>query len=109
MGKSKSSKKTTNNHYIISACFGVLILILTILNITSFALSKPSVYTEESVEESKKFWQQIVQSHPSYKDGYLALARIYIEEDNIEASKVLIEKARQVSPNEDVILPSLRQ
>lgn len=58
-----------------------------------------------SNKEALEFWKKMVTDYPTYKDGYLVLAKLEEEQGNTDESKKLIEKARSLDPNGVIILP----
>jgi hypothetical protein len=123
MGKTaaKSAKKSLKRRvglksgilYLCSCCAAILLLFLSGVNINSF-ISKNSVLglATASGEESykvligeKKYWQDFLEAHPYYLDGWIQLIGISLDlKDNFSASSAYI-KAREIDPNSPMLGP----
>lgn len=77
---------------------------MTLFNLSCFIYRESLVSIKESSDEASRYWREIVTLYPSFKDGYMALAEIEKDKGNTEASRILIEEAKKLSPNEDVTL-----
>lgn len=86
----------------------ILVLLFTSININTFLSSRFQVLgaTAEVVvdnttglEEEKLFWQQVVSSNPTYRDGYIELADIYTKLGDPKTANYYLERAKQVDPN----------
>ena len=52
----------------------VLVLLLSLLNIQSLNSHKPKVLGVQVADDSK-FWQEFLEKHPTYIDGWIELER----------------------------------
>ena len=79
--------------------------IFTILTLTSanFSLLKVQevkvLGVESSPDSERTYWQKIVNQNPTYRDGFIELARVEAEMGNFEASNVYLGKAKEIDPN----------
>jgi len=97
------SKKHKHHHYF--SAILVFILFVASFNIFIFLTKPTEINNLESTSETFEYWQGVITEYPSYKDGYLTLARLHIEKGNTQTAKLLINQARELSPNENLILP----
>lgn len=49
-------------------------------------------------------WEQILQEQPSYRDGWLQLATLYLKEGNKAKAKEALRRAKTIDPNNENIL-----
>ena len=49
-------------------------------------------------EQEVEFWQDVVRIHPTYRDGYVQLADLYLQKDLKEAAKQAVDKALEIDP-----------
>ena len=84
----------------------VAVFLLT-LNVTTFldhqkVLGIQTTQAQEAppaFDGQKSYWEDIVARHPSYRDGYLELAQIALDDGDKKEAEVLILRAQQVDPN----------
>lgn len=95
------SKKVKNVEILFLTTIGVFfILTLTWINITSPRAKTIRVLgVETSPDTERLYWENIVEKNPTYRDGFIELAKIETERGNTVASEKLLEKAKLIDPN----------
>ncbi len=85
----------------LSSLFTVLILLLSLFNLNKiFTPAKPQVLgVKVDLAAEKKYWQDLTAQNPTYRDGYVELAKIECELKEIAACQSDLEKARALDPN----------
>ena len=78
------------------------------INVTTFldkqkvlgigAEAKEVVYSP-SLDDEKVFWGNLIENHPSFRDGYLELADIEMKRGNKLRATNLINQAKRIDPN----------
>ncbi len=51
----------------------------------------------------KGFWQAFLKKNPSYLPGWLELAKIEVQLEDIDAAKEALNKAREIDPNSELL------
>ena len=79
----------------------VAIILLSIANVV--VAHRPTQQREvlaavDPWEKEIEFWNEVVRLHPTYRDGYIELAELYLEKDLTAAAKQAIEKAIEIDP-----------
>lgn len=56
--------------------------------------------TSSSVQRASRivYWEKIIQTKPNYRDGYIQLAALYLQEGNLEKAKAMVVKAKNIDP-----------
>lgn len=84
MGKRKINyKEELNNYFFI--LFSVFVLLLTFINISNITAKKEVRVLGAQSEDNSKFWEDLLEKHPTYRDGWVELGRI--------------DKIKQIDPN----------
>ena len=97
----KSPIKVAVIHFC-SACALGLVLTLTTININTY-LNKPKVLGAQidtiKLQEEREFLENLVAKHPTYRDGWLELAKVSYKLGDASLSRGAIETARAIDPN----------
>jgi Flp pilus assembly protein TadD len=87
----------------------VVVLTLTAINLIKSA-KKPTVQyrqivlgTNDDIEKRLEFWQDILSETPSYLPGIVEAAKIEILKGNFSKAVELIERAENLSPNDQKV------
>lgn len=87
----------------------LLILFLTLstvvsgFNIYKFINRSPRVVVVNVLKNDITYWQDIVKNNPTYRDGYIILSKLYLEDNQLKTAQNLIRKAYTLDPlNESV-------
>lgn len=59
---------------------------------------------KQKLETNQNYWQQIIQDHPLYRDGYIQLAVINYQLGNTDATREFIVSAQKLDPNNTNII-----
>lgn len=105
MPKAASKKKTNSKevvHYFFSSIFVIFILFLSFANLEVRQLNNQILgakidYSE--IEKEKAYWEDLVSRHPSYKDGWLELAKIAAFLGETDYAQGALNTAFQIDPN----------
>ncbi len=106
----KKTKKTTKKKgwpYFSLLGFIILILILSLFNLIIYFSSTPKqilglrmeVNTNSVLETQKEFWNKLLSKNPTYVDGWMELAKIEVQLENIDNAKKAIDRAKKIEPN----------
>lgn len=101
------SKDTLNENLLyLLTCTGIItILLLTSLNLNSYLHRKKQVLGIESDPNHElKFWQEIVNKNPTYRDAWLEIAKISSRVGETNLTTDALEKAKVIDPNSQKIL-----
>ena len=87
--------------------FSALTLSLLVLSLSMFLLSnylnqKPEIKVlgaQVDLEKEKQFWLEIIGKSPTYRDGWVELAKIEKDLGNTQLSKKYLDKAIEIDPN----------
>jgi len=82
---------------------GIFVVILSLANLVVAFKPKTEVQvlaasTANNTEKEIEFWQNVVRLHPTYRDGYIELTKLYSEAGLNVAAKQAIEKAIEIDP-----------
>jgi tetratricopeptide (TPR) repeat protein len=85
---------------------GLAIVLLSIANV--YVAHRPpqqqnvlAAATADPIGQEIEFWQEVVRLHPTYRDGYIELAELYLEKDLQVAAKQAVDKALEIDPLSD--------
>jgi tetratricopeptide (TPR) repeat protein len=106
----KAKKKLKLKHellYFCSCCAGILVLILSILNLRGLNSSgrvlglRTEVPRQElaRISEEITFWKKFLGDNPSYFDGWLELAVLERQTGDEMAAQAALNAAQQIDPN----------
>lgn len=59
--------------------------------------------TKTVLSFEKSFWHAFLKENPSYLPGWLELAKIEVQLEDIEAARQALNKARDIDPNSDLL------
>lgn len=79
----------------------VAIIIISITNVVIHYLPEKQQEVLAAVdpwEQEVEFWKEIVRLHPTYRDGYIELADLYLSKDLYEAAEQSANKALEIDP-----------
>lgn len=79
-----------------------LVLLVAGLNLyTSFDKNNTILGTNTTDHMGNEilFWEDVVRKHPTYRDGYLALANLYQQKNQPTQSQYALEVAKLIDPN----------
>lgn len=82
--------------YVICA---LLVVAITIVNISFSKRPTPSVAAAAySIEDEISFWKEFALLHPTYRDAFIQLAKLYLEEGKVEEARQAVEQALKIDP-----------
>lgn len=88
--------------------FVFLSLTLVVLSLSMFSLStyfanrKPEIKvlgSQIDLEKEEQFWQDVVTHTPTYRDGWIELAKIEAEKGNALKAQIHLSRALEIDPN----------
>ena len=100
-------KLNQNNHLTLAVfCITIVILSLSFFNYVLYA-SKPTstlgirieLDTRAELRSEKTFWETFLERYPDYLPGWLELAKIEIQLENIDSAKHALFQAKKIDPN----------
>ncbi len=96
-----SLRKNKNNLFLLGSTFGIFfLLVLSFLNFTVLQYKRVSVLgVKTSPEDELIYWKTIVEKSPTYRDGYIELARIEFEMGDKLSANNNLEIAKKIDPN----------
>lgn len=59
--------------------------------------------TVDVIQVEIDFWKEIIRSHPTYRDAYIELAKLYKQKGLEVAAKQTIDKALEIDPHSENI------
>lgn len=71
---------------------------------TTQAQEVPPDYSKE-----KQYWQEVILKTPTYRDAYVELAQIAIDEGNPKDAEGYLNKAKKIDPNSPVVIELLQK
>lgn len=74
------------------------LLILTVGNL--YLIYKPAEVVEVKIakQDNKALWNQLIMKYPSYRDGYLELAKLAYKNGDMELFRTLIAQSEKIDP-----------
>jgi tetratricopeptide (TPR) repeat protein len=102
------TKKTRDVYYF---CILVILLSLTILNVTVFLTREEKVAfltITKNPEDEIKYWKGFLENYPTYKDGWIKLSEIEYKLGNTKDAKDFLQNAEKIDPSDEAVL-SLKQ
>lgn len=108
-----SSKKNSNLTPYYLTSFAVFILLLAGLNVITY-YAPPKTITVHAKSEDRTpllqtyYLKSLLASHPTYREGWIALAKLQYELGNMDDVQMAITKVREIDPN-DTELESLQK
>lgn len=98
-------KKESSTFNIFLSILALLILILTALNLYTFNHKKTEVLgVKEDPVSELNYWQKIVNQNPSYRDGWIQLAKVESEMGNDSKANNYLQIAKSIDPNSTKVL-----
>lgn len=106
------TKKNPSILPLITVCFFVVVLALSLFNISLYLNKTGKNFWGESIHRqvSSKttatqlqgdidFWIQFLDKHPTYQEGYIELGRLYIKTGLYDQAKKVLGLAQNLNPN----------
>lgn len=111
--KKKKQSKTANT--LILSFITAIVLSLSVYNFS--VLLSPAknnvVYAYQDApplnQRMIKYWNDFLTDHPGYLPGWLELARLELEDQDVSNALIAINKAKMIDPNSEVINEILDQ
>jgi cytochrome c-type biogenesis protein CcmH/NrfG len=105
----KRSKKKAhlkrNLVFFCSCCAAAIVLVLTGVNLRSFAANQVlGAKTEAPINTSSEeisFWENFLAKSPTYFDGWVELSQLMLSLGNKPAAEMAYNKAQDINPNSD--------
>lgn len=97
--KRKSKYEFTTLHI---TCFAILILLLTVLNLIVYSSPRKTnlVYAQDNTPLVQTYYLKgLLKSHPDYREGWVALAKLESTLGNIDEVQFAIDKVYEIDPN----------
>jgi len=83
----------------ITLAFYLLIFSISLSNVVVFLDNSQETKIINTLEDELSYWKRVVHTYPSYRDGYLEIARIEYLLGNYYSSRESLETARLKNPN----------
>ncbi len=103
-----SQKSAKNPFSFLALLFGVVVLLtLASLNLYNFLKEEEVLgITSESQEFNSEilFWENFLLANNNYLDGWFELAKLKINEGDIEGAKGALNKIEEINPNSPELL-----
>ena len=103
--KNKSKTKISlSSLYIL--CVTLILIALSIFNLAFYLFKENREVLGTTTETSNEigFWYDFLANNPTYKDGWLELARLEYDEGNLASAKESLEQAEKIDPNSEELL-----
>ena len=89
----------------------IVVLVLSVFNFFLYSTTKNrevlgiKIQTDAKTVLSfeKSFWQAFLKKNPSYLPGWLELAKIEVQLEDIDNAKEALNKAREIDPNSELL------
>src|SRR5258706_1429174 len=97
--KNKSNLEVTKLHL---ACFSVLVLLVTILNLIVYTSPRKTnvVYAKDNTPLVQTYYLKgLLKQHPDYREGWVALAKLEHTLGNNDEVQFAIDKVYEIDPN----------
>lgn len=96
----RHAKKATHpkHYYVLASVLASSVFLLSGFNIYNATQKKADTIVVDDIDTARTYWQQFIEKHPSFRDGYLILARLEYDKGNIAAAYSLLEAAGEVDP-----------
>jgi len=89
--------------FLCSCCATLVLLTLSVFNLELSKNNKVLGFTVETTQRDLageiSFWQDFVNSNPSYFDGWVELATLKLESGDLQESLFAYQKAVEINPN----------
>lgn len=96
------TKKNIAHKILLPVLVGFLVM-MTVINIATTFFSKPQQFDQQVeydyLSEEIEFWEDLVRSHPTYRDGYEVLSRLYEQSGQVLAAQDSKNRAQSIDPN----------
>jgi len=91
--------------FILYSAFTVFLLVMSFLSLrTYFLQGVPKVLSATTeVPSEELFWKSFLSSNPNYLPGYIELAKIQIENGQLDEANNILIKAEKIDPNSSVV------
>ena len=103
--KNKSKTKISlSSLYIL--CVTLILIALSIFNLAFYLFKENREVLGTKTETSKEitFWYDFLANNPTYKEGWLELAKLEYERGNFASAKEALEQAEKIDPNSEELL-----
>ncbi|KKR00092.1 MAG: hypothetical protein UT24_C0017G0018 [Candidatus Woesebacteria bacterium GW2011_GWB1_39_12] len=103
--KNKSKTKISlSSLYVL--CVILILIALSIFNLAFYLFKENREVLGTTTETSNEigFWYDFLANNPTYKDGWLELARLEYDEGNLASAKESLEQAEKIDPNSEELL-----
>lgn len=87
----------------IAIFFIIIISLLTLSNLINITKSKQPIVIN-NLEDELSYWKRIVYTYPSYRDGYLEIARIETLLGNTNLSNEFLGVIKNNEPNSNKVM-----
>lgn len=85
--------------FICSCCAVIVLLTLSSHNLSRYTTSPKVLSATRNIEQELTFWKTIVTETPSYRDGWLELARLEMELGDKSEARKYLNQAKTIDPN----------
>ncbi len=96
---------------ILPICAVISIVALSLFNFVFYSTSqsknvlgvKIETNTKTALSDERFFWQNFLEENPTYLPGWLELAKIEVQLENVESARYALEMAKSIDPNSNVV------
>jgi hypothetical protein len=95
-------KTKTNHSPALSAAIDRLSSVFTMRTARTAVLGESQERPDPSLEaltEEHTYWQNVIETHPDYRDGYFNLAVIAYRMSKFSDARMYVEKVKELDPN----------
>lgn len=111
MPKKRSKDPQKQRLLFISVSWGIFMIVFSIFNLLFYLSSsnndvlgiKVEIDTKTSLLHELKFWKSFLNENPSYLQGWLELAKVEIQLENLDSARSALYEAKAISPNSKLV------
>ena len=111
MPKQRSKDPQKQRLFFISVSCGILVVVFSIFNLLFYLSSSNNdilgvrieVDTKTSLLHEGNFWKSLLNENPSYLQGWLELAKVEVQLENLDSARNALHQAKAISPNSELV------
>jgi len=106
-----------NNLFAFFICCGLIIIALSMFNLAVYSYFKTPRFfgvkiqlnTQDDLISKRAFWDNFLTNYPSYLSGWVELAKVELQLENVDSAIAALDIASNIDPNSGLVINAKKE